>query len=212
MCIITALVAGGMSVAAAWATTISTAIALASTAIGVTSSVQQGKSTEAQYKAQANVAKQNAIAAQENADMKRQEGIEEARTQRIRTLQAIGSQQTAMAANGFDVSSGTNLDIIEDSAAQGELDALTKQYNKETEAVAFERQANNFNNQANLDSFAGKNAYKSGVTNAIGTGLNGLGNVASVSSNWYSGNSIGKKTSTKTLVSGGIKGDNYAFA
>lgn len=185
-----------------------------STTMGVISSVQQGKSAEAQYNYQAEINRRNAEKAQANADMKRQEGIEEARTQRIKTLQAIGSQQTAMAANGFDVSSGTNLDIIEDSAATGELDALTKQYNKETEAVAYENQADNFNNQANLDTFAGKNAYKAGITNAIGTGLNGLGTVANVAGKWYSGNSIGNKTyrpNTK-LVSGGVKGDSITFA
>lgn len=185
-----------------------------STTMGVISSVQQGKSAEAQYNYQAEINRRNAEKAQANADMKRQEGIEEARTQRIKTLQAIGSQQTAMAANGFDVSSGTNLDIIEDSAATGELDALTKQYNKETEAVAYENQADNFNNQANLDTFAGKNAYKAGITNAIGTGLNGLGTVANVAGKWYSDNSIGNKTyrqNTK-LVSGGVKGDSITFA
>ncbi len=185
-----------------------------STTMGVVSSVQQGKSAQAQYNYQAEINRRNAEKAQANADMKRQEGIEEARTQRIKTLQAIGSQQTAMAANGFDISSGTNLDIIEDSAATGELDALTKQYNKETEAVAYENQADNFNNQANLDTFAGKNAYKAGITNAVGSGLNGLGTVANVAGKWYSNNSIGNKTyrpNTK-LVSGGVKGDNITFA
>jgi len=120
-----------------------------------------------------------------------------------------------MAANGFDVSTGTNLDIVEDTSAMGELDALTTRYNYETEALAYESQADNYNNQANLDVFAGQNAYKSGVTGAISSGINGLGSAASVASKWYSGNSVGnnniKKVSNK-YVSGGIKGDTITYA
>lgn len=205
MCIISTLVAGGMSAAAAWISTISagTAIAsgLAGSALGVYSSVQSGKAQKAQYEYQAAVDRKNAQIAQSNADMKRQEGIEEARTQRIKTLQAVGSQQAAMAANGFDATSGTNLDIIEDTSAQGELDALTKQYNKETEALSYETSANNYSNQANLDSMAGQNAYKTGMLNAVGTGFKGLGQMAtSVSDKWYSPNSLGTSTeyTTKT--------------
>lgn len=185
-----------------------------STTMGVVSSVQSGKAQKAQYEYQAAVDRKNAEIAQSNADMKRQEGIEEARTQRIKTLQAVGSQQAAMAANGFDATSGTNLDIIEDTSAQGELDALTKQYNKETEALSYETTANNYSNQANLDSMAGQNAYKTGMLNAVGTGFKGLGQMASsVSSQWYSGNSVGKKGFNKRrTVSGGINGDSVTFA
>ena len=186
-----------------------------STTMGVVSSVQSGKAQKAQYEYQAAVDRKNAEIAQSNADMKRQEGIEEARTQRVKTLQAVGSQQAAMAANGFDATSGTNLDIIEDTSAQGELDALTKQYNKETEALSYEASANNYSNQANLDSMAGQNAYKTGMLNAVGTGFKGLGQMASsVSSQWYSGNSVGKlgSFSKSKTVSGGVKGDNITFA
>lgn len=184
------------------------------TAVSTTMGVVSGKAQKAQYEYQAAVDRKNAEIAQSNADMKRQEGIEEARTQRIKTLQAVGSQQAAMAANGFDVSSGTNLDIIEDTSAQGELDALTKQYNKETEALAYENSANNYSNQANLDVMAGQNAYKSGLLDAVGTGFSGLGKISStVADKWYSGNSIGKTGSFKTgkTVSGGVKGDNITF-
>lgn len=188
---------------------------VASGVVGGISSYQQGKATQAQYNYQAEVNRRNAQKAQANADTKRQEGIEESRLQRLKTLQTVGSQQAAMAANGFDVSSGTNLDIVEDTAAMGELDALTTRYNYETEALAYESQADNYNNQANLDILAGQNAYKSGVYGAVSSGINGLGSAASVASKWYSGNSVGKTNSTKVsnkYVSGGIKGDTITFA
>lgn len=185
-----------------------------STTMGVVSSVQQGKATQAQMNYQAEVNKRNAEKAQANADDKRQEGVEEARMSRLKTLQKVGLQQAALAANGVDTSEGTALDMIEDTSAMGELDALTTRYNYEKQAVAFEEQANNFKNQANLDVFAGQNAYKSGITNAIGTGANGLGQIASVSSKWYSGGGSNSTGSRRKVgkVSGGIAGDNITFA
>ena len=163
-----------------------------STTMGVVSSVQQGKATQAQMNYQADVNRRNAKKAQQNAEDKRQEGIEEARMTRLKTAQRVGLQQASLAANGVDVSEGTALDMIEDTSAMGELDALTTHYNYEKQALAFESQANNFNNQANLDVFAGQNAYKSGMMNAVGAGINGLGQIASVSSKWYGDNSVGK--------------------
>lgn len=214
MCIISALVAGGMSVAAAWATTISTATAIIGTAVsttmGVVSAQQSANAQKAQNDYNAKIAKKNAQIAQANADQKRQEGIEEARQQRMKTLRTVGSQQAAMAANGIDISSGTALDVIEDTAAMGELDALTTRYNYESQAIGLEQQANNFNNQATLDSFAGQNAYKAGMINAVGTGFKGLADTASVASKWYGGNSNTIKSGTK--VSGGVKGDPITFA
>ena len=185
--------------------------AAASTAMGVVSGVQQANAAKAQMNYQADVNKRNAKIAQANADMKRQEGIEESRLQKIRNLQKVGAQQAAMAANGIDVSSGTALDVVEDTAAMGELDALTTRYNAETQAQAYERQANNLTNQANMDIISGQNAYKSGMTGAIGSGFKGLGDTASVASRWYTPNSIG---TTKNIgqVSGGVRGDNITFA
>ena len=165
--------------------------AAASTAMGVVSGVQQANAAKAQMNYQADVNKRNAKIAQANADMKRQEGIEESRLQKIRNLQKVGAQQAAMAANGIDVSSGTALDVVEDTAAMGELDALTTRYNAETQAQAYERQANNLTNQANMDIISGQNAYKSGITGAIGSCFKGLGDTASVASRWYSPKSIG---------------------
>jgi len=181
--------------------------------VGGVSSYQQGKAQQAQYNYQAQVAQRNAKIAQANADQKRQEGIEEARQQRIKTLQAVGSQRAAMAANGIDVSSGTALDVIEDTAATGELDALTTRYNYETQALAYEQQADNYNNQSSLDLLAGQNAYKSGMINAVNTGLKGLSDSTSVASKWYGGESSNSsKRVYGTRVSGGIYGDNLTFA
>lgn len=186
----------------------------ASTAIGVASSIQQANAAQAQMDYQAQINKKNALIAQQNAEDKRQEGIEEARMTRLKTAQRVGLQQSALAANGVDVAEGTALDIIEDTSAMGELDALTTRYNYEKQALAFEQQAGNFENQSNLDIIAGQNAYNSGMINAAATGISGLGQTASVASKWYGSNSLGKANNinTKNKISGGIYGDTITFA
>lgn len=188
MCIITSTVTiGALSISAAVANTmlaVGAIAAVTSTVLGTVSSVQQGKQQQAMYNYQAKVAEENAKIANKNAATERQTGIEEARLQRMKTLQAVGSQQAAMAANGMDVTQGTSLDIIEDTAAMGELDALQIQTNYERKAQSYEAQANNFNNQASMDVIAGKNAYTAGQIKAVQTGLNGVSKTAGVASKW----------------------------
>ena len=159
-------------------------IIIAGGVIGGISSYQQGKKKQAMYNYQAKVAEENAKIANKNAATERQTGIEEARLQRMKTLQAVGSQQAAMAANGMDVTQGTSLDIIEDTAAMGELDALQIQTNYERKAQSYEAQANNFNNQASMDVIAGKNAYTAGQIKTVQTGLNGVSKTVGVASKW----------------------------
>ena len=202
MCVISGITMAGVMTALK---VVGSVMAIASTAISVPASIQQGKNAQAMYNYQAKVAQKNADIAQQNADQERQAGLEEARWQRIKTLQSIGSQQVAMAGNGIDITSGTALDTIEDTAQMGELDALMIQYNAEKAAQNYEQQANNFNNQANLDVIAGQNAATAGMINGSAYGLNGLsqglGNLGSVSDKWY------RSLSTKNKASGGFKLD-----
>lgn len=212
----------GISESALAATFVATAVVSAiSTALGTTFSViaanNQAAAQEAQYNYQAQVQQQNVKIANENAAMERQTGLEEARRQRIKTLQAIGEQTTSLAANGLDVGFGTSLDIIEDTAMMGELDALMIETQAERTARNYEIQANNFANEANLSSYAARNARSAGTTNAIATGLGGLGKSLSSVGSMASGGfgSLGSgatKRVSGSIVSGGIRGDSSAFA
>ena len=148
--------------------------AIAGGAVAAVGAVQEGKAKKAEYTYQAKVAEENAKIAQENANVQRQQGIEEARLQRIKTASVIGSQKTAMAANGVDITQGTAVDVISDTAAMGELDALQTQYNYESKARAYETEAGNFINQSRLDMLAGQNAYSAGKINAISQGIGGI--------------------------------------
>ena len=216
MCIFTtAVTVAGISISAAVANAIlavGAVATVASTALGTVSAIQQGTQQQAMYNYQAQVANENAKIANKNAATERQTGIEEARLQRMKTMQAVGSQQAAMAANGVDVTQGTSLDIIEDTAAMGELDALQIQTNYERKAQAYEQQADNFSNEANMNVIAGKNAYRTGLINAAQTGLNGVSNLTDVSSKWLGFGGGKSSLKTKTRVSGGVKGDSITFA
>lgn len=192
MCIFTtAVTIGGITMSAlaaniaAGAAAVSAVAGIAGGVVGGVSSYQQGKAQQAQYNYQAKVNEENAKIAQENANVQRQQGIEEARLQRMKAIKTIGSQQTAMAANGVDVTQGTAVDVIADTAAMGELDALQTQYNYEMKARSYEAQAGNFQNQANLDVISGKNAYTAGKIGAVQSGLAGLQQTADVATKWF---------------------------
>lgn len=175
----------------------------ASTIQSVNAQRQAGKAQIAQNEYQARMAEENAKIAQQNAAMERQQGIEEARLQRIKVAQAIGSQKTAMAANGVDITQGTALDVIEDTAAMGELDALQTRYNYERKALAYEAQGYNYSNQANLDRIAGQNAYSASQYNSLATGLEGITKTADVASKWFNFSSSG--TSSGLKINSGFK-------
>ena len=144
------------------------------TVTGIVGGIQSGKAAQAEAEYQANINGQNAQIAQDNAKKERQQGLEDARRQRMKTIQAIGEQKVNIAANGAEIGSGTAIDTIEDTATLGELDALNIQYNAEQRALNYEQQANNFNNQANLDILKGQNAARTGQIKAVSAGLNGL--------------------------------------
>jgi len=199
----TAAVIGGVAVAG-------TAASIAGTALGAVSSYQQGKAQAAAYTYNAKVAEENRKIALNNAAMERQTGLEEARRQRISTLQAIGKQEVALAANGVDVSYGTSLDLIEDTAMLGELDALTIEYNSEKKALNYEIEAQNYANEANLALFSARNARTAGTISAISGGLKTIGQIGNSALSLGGGmGSLGGTTSG--LLSGGMDVSNSAI-
>jgi len=175
---------------------VGTVATLAGAAVSTASAIQQGKAQEAQYKYQAKVAQENADIAQENASRERQQGIEESRLQRLKAAQNVANQSSAMASNGIDITQGTAVNLLDDTAMWGEMDALNTLANSESRARAYEQEANNFKNQSRLDYFASQNAYKAGQVNALSSGLNGISSTLSVADKWYgfSGNDGNKTT------------------
>ena len=117
MCLETALVAAGMS--AATASTVSSAIGFAGTALSAIGSIQSGN-------AQARAAEYNAQAAQNQA------AAQEAQ-QRRQAARVMASGRANAAASGIEMD-GSPLEVMADSAANAELDALTIRYGGQVRA------------------------------------------------------------------------------
>lgn len=131
--------------------TMSVALTAFSTAFKIIGSMQQARagSNAARFNEQVNL--QNAAIARNNA-------AENANRSRLETRRRLGAIRAAAGANNVGLE-GSPLDILEDQAATGELDALTIQHEGEIEARGFD-------NSATLNRSRAKNARRAGFTSA----------------------------------------------
>ena len=122
---------------------VSIASTVASTALGAMAQAGQRQALEQRAAYQAAVLRNNEALANMMADEARRRGeVAEAR-QREKTKQLLGTQTARLAGQGTDLS-GSALDILGDSAAAGELDALTVRSNAAREAWAHRTRAAEF--------------------------------------------------------------------
>lgn len=167
-----AAAASGAAASAAGATLL-TAVSLAATAAsGVASAagaIQQGQAQKRQANYQAAVERNNAqIAGWQAEDATKRGAIEEQR-QRLATAKLRGSQRAGMASNGIEISSGSPLDVLMDTAQLGELDALTIRSNAEREAYGLRTQQSNLTAQSGLTRMAGRDAQQASYISAGST-------------------------------------------
>lgn len=168
-----------MAITPAVAAGISIAATAMSTAVGVYSSIQQGKTAQKQANYQAEVARQNQALSEQQASAERMAGYEEAQATRRRAATLIGSQRAAAGASGAVVDFGSNLDLQADTAAQAEMDAINA-YNKGIDsAYNSQIQAWNYGQQAAGYQAQGKAAKQAGYLNAAQTALGGIADMGS---------------------------------
>lgn len=132
-------------------------------AMNATSQYQAGK-------AQSQIAGYNARVAEAQAVDAIERGELEESRQRSSTQQLIGSQRARLAAQGIEIDSGSALEVQEDTAALGEMDALMIRNNAAREAWGYRTQAADYRNQGTI-------AKAQGTSQAIGTILGTAGNV-----------------------------------
>ncbi len=131
MCVVTSTVA---------ATVIPAIIsAVSSAAIGI----KQAMNTSAIQKFQAEQNIRQAKIAERNAVYERQEGIEDAREQKLKSIQNIGRQKTLIASGNIMTSSATAINVFEDEKLSGEIDALKLIDTSEKRARAYTDSAQN---------------------------------------------------------------------
>lgn len=163
-----------------------TILTIASLAVSAYSAVQQQRAQNAAAEYNRKVQLNNAQIAEMRAKSVEERGAVQEKQLRLQIAQKKGQQRSALAASGVVVDEGTALEILEDTAALGEEDALTLRHNTAMEAWGLRTQRFAFESQAEL---AG--AQKSSAALAGTSSL--LANVPSAYSNIY-----GRKRTTMT--------------
>ena len=158
-------------------TTIMAGVAIVSAAFTANQQVQQGK-----Y--QKGVADYNAAVAENEAQEVRDAGVEAENTQRRKTAELISKQRAQLGAANIDLSSGSALQLQEDTIALGEADALRIRSN-------YEHQSASLMGESELISNQGTAAESTGKSGAVGSLLQGAAGVAGsgVADKWFTSSS-----------------------
>ncbi len=172
-------------------TTILAVTAVASAAFTAQQQRKQGQFQKA-------TAEYNARVAENEAEDVRSVGVEEENVQRRRTAELLSKQRAQLGAANVDLSSGSALQLQEDTQALGEADALRIRSNFESRAEALET-------GADLTLSEGAFAESAGQSAAVGTLLTGAGNAVGlsrptgVSSRWFTPQSAAVSPNTGGL-------------
>lgn len=155
-----------------------TGLMVASTLLSAAGSIQQGNATAAAGRYNNQIAQMNASISEKRAKDALERGKIEEQKKRKQVAQISGAQQAAMAANGVDISFGSPLDTLVDTAVQGELDALTIRSNTYREEYDYRVQAANQRAGGQLELMKGKSAQTAGYIGAGSTILGGGAQIA----------------------------------
>lgn len=117
--------------------------------------------------------------------------------------QLIGSQRAALAAQGISLDTGSPLDVVENDAALGELDALTIRNNAKREAWGFQTQATQYRSQGEMARTSGRNTAKALRNRSVSTLLSGAGELFNV----YQ--AYGKTSARSSFTPGKVGPDGY---
>jgi len=146
---------------------------LGSTLLGAVGQVQQAQATAQANRYNAEVQKMNATIADRRAKDAIERGKLEEQRKRQEVARLQGAQTAAMAANGVDLSFGSPLDTLVDTAALGEIDALTIRTNAYREAYEHKVDAENKRAGAQMSNMSASAATAGGYLGAAGTILGG---------------------------------------
>ena len=147
---------------------------------GLVGGIAQGNA--ASYQAQ--VARNNAVTAGQNATYAEQAGSAQTLQTGLKAAARQGAVKTSLAANGVDVNSGSAVDVQASQREAGSVDASTVMTNQELQAYGYRTQETNFDAQSKLDDQQASYAPIGAAFGALGSlaggasqgsGLGGLG-------------------------------------
>jgi hypothetical protein len=155
--------------------TLAVASTVASGVMAAGGAIKQGQAAKAQARYQSQVERNNSqIATWQAQDAVDRGKIAEQR-QRLQVARLAGTQRATFGSSGVELSSGSPLDVLMDTAQLGELDALTIRSNAEREAYGFRAQQGNLMAQSGLTQMAGRDAVQASY---IGAGSSLLSSAA----------------------------------
>lgn len=157
-------------------TTLGLIASLASTAVGVYSSVAQGKAQAASAASQANANAYNADIHRQNAELAKQQARANADAQQRESRQALGRQRAAMAQGGV-LHSASSQGVMAQSEAEAELDYLNILYGGELAARNSLAEANLQNSYEQTARQNAKAYRTAGYLNAGATLISGASNL-----------------------------------
>lgn len=172
------LAAYGIPVAAAatpWLSVAGVATSVIGTGVQMAAQAQAAEASRRAAMANKAIAEQNAQIAKQNASIAGQSGAQQAAIQSQKTRALAGSMKANMGAAGIDINTGSAYDVLQSNRELGHLDALTVRSNAAREAYGYKTQEINYLNEGAVRGSEAENAEASGVVNAAGTFLGGLG-------------------------------------
>ena len=181
MAFLAAIPAAFGAIAAGSATAAQVAIATGTIATGI-SAVGAGAAAYSAFKQsqfQAQVAKNNAIIAKNNADSALESGQAAESASRERTSLRVGAALAAQGANGVDVGFGSPALVRGSLINEGELDALTVRHNAAVNALGYIQQSQGYSAEASADQMAGTNALIGGALNVGSSFIGGASSLYS---------------------------------
>ncbi len=118
---------------------------------------------------QSQIARNNAIAAQQQADAEIAAGQRQAEMKSLETASRTARLRVGMAANGVDISTGSAVDVQASERELGEIDAETALSNSALKAYGYRQRATSSTAQASLDQATAGNARTGSYLDAGGT-------------------------------------------
>lgn len=166
----------------------------------------QAESQAAAYQAQ--VAQNNQLIANQNAQYALEQGQQQVAAKQQQTAQLIGTQRAAVASSGIDPNSGSAVRLQSDSAGLGALDASQISNNAARTAYGYQTQGMDFAAQASLLQSQSSNAAASGELGAFNSIVGGA---SSVASKWLTGNLQGLWPSYQSYQTSNGSGAQLTF-
>jgi len=162
---------------------VTAALPIISTVMGAAGALYQGFAGKQAAEYQAQVARNNATAAEQMKRYEIQKGLLEAQDQDRANAEKVGQQRSAMAASGFDMNSGTMREIGVSQTILGRTDSLRRAHAGELAGWNLQNKANNFRAEANIAESRGKHSMLSGL---FGAGASLIGNAQRFDTKWNS--------------------------